>query len=312
MSMQPIVPFEPISTDQYPEGPNWVAQVKWDGVRVLTYYDGRELKLFNRKLNERTFHYPELSDISEYCMARSVILDGEIIALKDGKPSFYEVMKRDGITKLNKARYLANTIPITYMIFDILFYNDQWVTSNTLLERQKILEDIIVPNNCTHLVENFYEIKALFDVIKKQNMEGILIKDLSSIYLINGKDRRWRKKKFYKDLIAVVGGVILKNNIVNSLLLGLYDRNGHFIYIGNVGSGKFTQKDWHDFTQGIQPFIQSTVPFANKPSRLKEATWLKPIITVKIKFTDWTESHGLRQPNIQAIVNVSPEECVLE
>jgi len=311
MGLKPVIPFEPISTEQIPDGPQWVAQVKWDGVRVLTYYDGDEVRLFNRKLNERTFHYPELANISEYCSARSVILDGEIIALKDGKPSFYEVMKRDGITNLSNVNAAKKKTLITYMIFDILFYNGQWVTSYHLVERQKMLSDIIKPMDYVQLVENFDDVEALYEVIKAQEMEGIIIKDLSSRYVINGKDQRWRKKKFYRDLIAVIGGVTLRGNIVNSLLLGLFGDDGRLWYIGHAGTGRLTQKDWYDLTEGIRPLIEPRMPFVNKPPRLKETIWLKPVITVKVKFAEWIDGHTLRQPSIQALVGVSAHECLL-
>ncbi|GMA51215.1 hypothetical protein GCM10025857_25720 [Alicyclobacillus contaminans] len=74
--------------DDLPAGPGWVAQVKWDGVRILTYSDGREVHLFNRRRNNRTLHYPELVDVSAYSTAKSVIYDGEVIAWRRGKPSF--------------------------------------------------------------------------------------------------------------------------------------------------------------------------------------------------------------------------------
>ncbi|MBA4495151.1 RNA ligase family protein [Paenactinomyces guangxiensis] len=311
MQLKPVIPFEPINTDPLPDGPQWVAQVKWDGVRVLTYYDGDEVRLFNRKLNERTVHYPELVKVSEYCSARSVILDGEIIALKDGKPSFYKVMKRDGITKLSNVITVMKNIPITYMIFDVLYFNDQWVISHSLAERQKILSEIIKPKDYVQLVENFDDAKALYEVIKAQEMEGLVVKDLSSSYLINGKDQRWRKKKFYKDLIAVVGGVTLRDTIVNSLLLGLFDHDGRLWYIGHAGTGRLTQKDWYELTKSIKPLIESTMPFVNKPPRSKQTIWLKPEITVKVNFTEWIDGHTLRQPSIQAFVDIPPQECLL-
>ncbi|MDB5052920.1 MAG: ligase [Bacilli bacterium] len=97
MELEPVIPFEPIRSNSIPEGSVWIHQIKWDGVRVLTYYDGFKCRLFNRKLNERTNQYPELLDVKSYCHSDSVILDGEIIALgSDGKPSFHEVMRRDG------------------------------------------------------------------------------------------------------------------------------------------------------------------------------------------------------------------------
>src|SRR5262245_27203730 len=95
LELRPVVPFEPVSTDAMPFGNQWVAQIKRDGVRVLTYFDGKEVRLINRKLNDRTLQYPEISNIRSYSSANSVILDGEVISLKDGKPSFHEIMRRD-------------------------------------------------------------------------------------------------------------------------------------------------------------------------------------------------------------------------
>ncbi|MBH8607923.1 RNA ligase family protein [Thermoactinomyces sp. CICC 10521] len=312
MPLTPIIPFEPTSTDIIPDEDNWVAQVKWDGVRVLTYWDGNQVKLYNRKKNERTFHYPELLPIQTYCKAKSVILDGEIISLgSDGKPSFHEVMRRDGIRRLERVKQVRKDVPICYMIFDVIYCDGQWLTERSLLERSEILSRIIVPGEHVQLVTSHEDAEALFQVIKEHEMEGIVIKDLSSTYLINGKDPRWRKKKFYRDLIAVVGGVTLRDTIVNSLLLGLFDRDGRLWYIGHAGTGRLTRKDWLELTRGIKPLIISTMPFANKPSRWKETIWLKPEITVKVNFAEWSVGHTLRQPSIQAFVDVPPHECLL-
>ncbi len=59
MILKPVVPFEPINTDKLPAGDHWVAQVKWDGVRMLSYFDGSNVQLVNRKLNNRSLQYPE-------------------------------------------------------------------------------------------------------------------------------------------------------------------------------------------------------------------------------------------------------------
>lgn len=313
MDLNLVVPFEPISTDAFPDGPEWVSQVKWDGVRILTYFDGHESRLFNRRKNERTLHYPEITDVYSYCNADSVILDGEVIALgSDGKPSFYEVMRRDGIRRMEKVPQIQKAVPITYMVFDVLYVNKQWVTSYSLKERQELLNTIITPNNHVQLVENFDNAKSLYQVIKTQGMEGVIMKDLSSTYLINGKDPRWRKKKFYRDLIAVIGGVTLRNNIVNSVLLGLFDSSGGFWYIGHAGTGRLTQSDWRKLTERIRPFVQKNMPFVNKPPRTAYTLWLQPEITAKIQYADWIDGHSLRQPSIQGFVDIPADQCVLE
>ncbi|MDT3699227.1 MAG: RNA ligase family protein [Thermincola sp.] len=311
MDLKPIIPFEPVKVNKIPVGDNWVAQVKWDGVRILTYFDGREVRLFNRKLNERTLQFPELVDIKRYCAASSIVLDGEVIALQEGKPSFQTVMKRDGVRQPDKITRAMKDTPVIYMIFDILFYNGRWVYDLSLRQRQEILTESIEPYNDIQLVENFDDAQGLFDVVSAQGLEGIVCKDLASKYGIKAKDRRWQKLKNYLDLVAVVGGVTFRGNIVNALLLGLYDQAGRFWYIGHAGTGRLTMSEWRHLTEGIKPLITTERPFANKPERIKTAIWLKPSITVKIKFVEWTSRQTLRQPSIQAFVDMPPEDCRL-
>ncbi|PWA12672.1 DNA ligase [Pueribacillus theae] len=313
MQFQPIIPFEPIKTEDIPTGENWIFQVKWDGVRLLTYYDGKDVQLFNRKKNERTFHYPELTDIRSFCKADSVILDGEVIALGiDGKPSFHEVMRRDGIRRLERVSHLRNSVPVTYMIFDIIFYNGEWMNDFRLEERLKLLSDLIIPGNAVQLVPSFGNGQLLYQAIEQQELEGMVIKDLNSKYVINGKNASWQKKKNYNDLIAVVAGVTFRSGIVNSLLLGLYDQKGRLWYIGHAGSGKMKSTEWRQLTEKINHLKTNNNPFFNNPARIKEAVWIKPKLTVKVHFLEWTEGHELRQPVIQAFVNVPPSKCVFD
>lgn len=313
MLLKPVVPFEPVTTDIIPQGENWLAQVKWDGVRVLTYYDGELVGLYNRKLNERTGNYPELLDIKAYCEATSVILDGEIIALGPaGKPSFNQVMKRDGIRRLENVARAVKAVPITYMIFDILYLNGQWLNSQPLSSRQESLQQVIRPNDYVQVVTSHEEGEALFQAMEEYGMEGIVVKRKDSPYLIGGKKNFWCKIKNYQDVIAVVGGFTLNSGIVNAVLLGLYDQSGKLWYIGHTGTGRLSQQDWRDLTKRLQPLISQEKPFNNKVEREREAFWVKPQLTVKVQFVEWTSTRSLRQPSIQAFVDVQPEECILE
>ena len=313
MQLSPIVPFEPMSTDNIPQGNQWLAQIKWDGVRILTYYDGKEVKLFNRKINERTNHYPELQNISNFCTADSVILDGEIIALgPNGKPSFHEVMRRDGLRRLEKVSQVQKQVPISYMIFDIVFYNGEWINTQSLQRRMELLKEIIKPNETVQLVTSYENSEHLFQIIKEQEMEGIVLKDRESKYIIGGKNNHWQKKKYYRDVIAVVGGVTLRDGIVNALILGLYDPQGNLWYIGHAGTGRLKKEDWRNLTKEISTIIIKERPFINKPERMKEAIWLKPYLTVKVQFSEWTPGHTLRHPSIQSFMDLPPEQCLLE
>ncbi|WP_085521777.1 ATP-dependent DNA ligase [Tuberibacillus sp. Marseille-P3662] len=312
MNLQPIVPFEPIRMDQAPNGESLIAQVKWDGVRVLTYYDGETVNLFNRKQNNRTEQFPELIEIQNYCDASSVILDGEVIALgTDGQPSFHEVMRRDGIRNIEKVEQRRQEIPISYMIFDMIYYNGEWIDQWPLQERMELLKKVIIPSNTIQVVPSHSDSDTLFSVVKKHQLEGIVVKDVTRAYQIKGKDDRWVKVKNYRDLTAVVGGVTKRSGIVNALLLGLYDHTGGLHYIGHTGTGKLTAHDWRDLTERVEPLITKIKPFVNQPERSQDAIWLEPQLTVKVNFIEWPEGRTLRQPSIQAFVDQSPEDCTL-
>lgn len=309
MKLEPVVPFEPIATDRLPEGKEWIAQLKWDGVRMLVYYDGERTRLVNRKLNERTMQYPELLEVSSYCKADSVILDGEIIALEGSKPSFHQVMKRDSLRSSQRIPFVRQQVPVVYMIFDILYYNGSWVTSQPLLERQQLLERIIRPTPYAQVVPSYTEIAGLFEVVKQHQLEGIVCKDSSSVYAINGKDKRWLKKKLFQDVVAVVGGVTHRAGTVNALLLGLYDEAGRLWYIGHAGTGKLTQQDWKSVTERARELTIREKPFVNQPERSKDAVWIRPDMTVKVHFMEWTHNRTLRQPSIQSFMDIAPRDC---
>jgi bifunctional non-homologous end joining protein LigD len=311
--MKPILPMEPTGSESIPQGQDWIAQVKWDGVRVLTYYDGDNVRLYNRKINERTRHYPEITDIRSYCDAGSAILDGEVIALgPDGRPSFHEVMRRDGLRRMEKVPQMQRAVPITYMIFDVVYKDGVWLDRRPLQERMEILAAMIKPDHHVQLVSSHDEGRALFDVVKQHGLEGIVMKKRTSPYFIGEKRDVWQKIKNYRDLIAAIGGFTLRDGIVNAVLLGLYDDQGRFWYIGHTGTGKLTHQQWKELTARLAPTVVKERPFVNKPERHADAFWVQPTLTAKIKYAEWTEGRSLRQPSIQAFVDVPPYECTFE
>lgn len=311
MDFTPLLPFEPVTAKQLPQGDEWVAQIKFDGVRMLTYGTNQSVELWNRRQHERTHHYPELLRLGEYCRAQSVILDGEIVAFVDEKPSFYQVMKRDGIRDLKRVQRVREQVPIAYMVFDILHVDGRDTTGLPLNARQKLLQDVMLPHETVHLVDNFEDGDGLFRAVQTHGLEGVVVKNLTSTYVVNGKDTRWQKKKCTKDTVAVVGGVTHRDGVVNALLLGLYDASGAFTYVGKAGSGRLTSSDWRDITIATETIRASHAPFSNPP-QVSNVTWLVPRLTVKVEFLEWVDGHSMRHPVIQAFVNAHPQSCRLE
>lgn len=306
----PLVPFEPISRDVIPTGQNWIAQIKWDGVRMLAYEDGQGIQLINRRLHNRTAQYPELVQPRNLCSVPSYILDGEIIALDPdtGKPSFYHVLRRDRMSRPDGIAQAVNQIPVTYMIFDILFCDGVWVTDQPLAKRQRLLHQVLNPAPHVQEVTNTSDPDALLTVMRQHQMEGIVCKDLSSTYGINGKDQRWQKVKIFHDLYAMIGGVTYRSGIVNAIAVGVYD-GPNFVYIGHVGTGKLNSDSWRKLTEEVQPLIRKDRPFHNIPERSAETTWVEPQIGVKVQFMELTHHLTLRHPSIQAFASVKRDEC---
>lgn len=313
MMIEPVRPFEPVVSDTIPEGPEWIHQIKWDGVRMLAYADGGRTRLFNRRQNERTANYPELADVADYCSASSAIFDGEVIALgPDGKPSFHEVMRRDGIRRYNRVNTLVADIPVYYMIFDVLFYNGRWVNDRTLEERTDLLRTLVNESDQVHLVTSDTDGAALFDVVRNQDMEGVVSKKRDSSYALSGKDARWQKIKYDRDLVAVIGGASYRQGSVNAVLLGLYDRQDQFVFVGSAGAGKLAAEEWKQLSEWIKRTKTDHCPFHAIPETDRPTAWIRPALTVKVTYAGWTEGRALRQPVIQAIVAEDPESCKFE
>ncbi|HHY37070.1 MAG TPA: DNA ligase [Firmicutes bacterium] len=310
--MEPVIPMEPKASTTIPRGTEWIGQIKWDGVRLLTYWDGIGVRLFNRRRKERTWHYPELTAIKSYCTAASAILDGEVVALgQDGKPSFSRVMKRDGIRRPERVKELQRTIPIAYLIFDVLYCNGEWLGERPFRDREEILSRIIFPNGYCLRVVSYSDGRALFAAVKEQGLEGIVMKRLDSPYILGGKKDYWLKIKNYHDLVAVIGGFTLDGSRANALLLGLYDDRGSLHYVGRVGTGRLTQEEWRSLTESLRLLQIPDRPFANGPRVSPSARWVKPRFTVRIQHLGWTDDYLLRQPSIQEVADIPPRECRL-
>jgi bifunctional non-homologous end joining protein LigD len=310
MARIPFTPPEPMLADEVPAGPEWLHQIKWDGIRLLTYYHARQTQLFNRRGSERTAFYPELCEAGAYLSAESAVLDGEVIALDAaGKPSFHEVMKREGIHTVAHVDRAVSAVPVTYMVFDIALYNGRWLANIRLDQRLALLADVVTHRERVRTAETFADGTALLHAVRKQQMEGIVSKRRDSGYLIGRTMSSWKKIKNDRDLIAVVGGVTFRGDAVNALLLGLYDEAGRLLYIGHAGSG-LSEDDRILLTRAAAVLRRRTMPFARPPGRLTGACWLRPLLTVKVRFREWTPVGSLRQPVIAALVRREPQSCV--
>src|SRR5664279_1253534 len=98
-----------------PRGPEWAHEIKWDGMRVLADVAGGRLRLSSRNENEVTSSFPELGTLAGPGLPDDMLLDGEVVALEAGLPSFSALAERMHVSNATKARRLAASRPVTFM-----------------------------------------------------------------------------------------------------------------------------------------------------------------------------------------------------
>ncbi|WP_342346151.1 ATP-dependent DNA ligase [Paenibacillus mangrovi] len=170
---------------------DYIFEPKVDGHRLIFSQQSGVIRLYTRHNNDCTMQYPELHVPFE----DDIILDGEIACVdpETGISDFEAVMSRFQAKKADKINGLTRTLPITYVIFDILMYRGRDLRRLSLMERKAILSNIILPGKAfgvTPFVEEAGE--ALFEQIEAWGMEGIVGKRKNSQYISRRSDA-WRK-----------------------------------------------------------------------------------------------------------------------
>ena len=276
--------------------PDWLFEIKWDGVRTLACIQGQKVRLWSRSHREITNEYPELSHLAENVNAENVWLDGEIVALdSDGRSDFQLLQQRFSILKPTEA--LLKQVPVVYYVFDILYCDGHDLRQVPLLERKSFLAQVLKPDALVRYSDHQLEKgKELYEVAVERHLEGILGKQIHSAYP-EGRTTAWLKFKLSKELDAVIGGWTDPRGTrehFGALLLGLYDGK-KLEFISGVGSG-FSVPVQERLMPQLEKLQSSKCPFATKPETREKAYWIKPELVARVKYSGWTEDRHLRQP----------------
>ncbi|MCW3491438.1 non-homologous end-joining DNA ligase [Dethiobacter alkaliphilus] len=305
--------MEPVMASGVPQASDLLYQVKWDGVRMLAHVGHGKIMLHNRKLRQRTGHYPELSRLGQLLQGEA-ILDGEIVALKDGRPSFPLILERDliggsGEPDPGKVRQRARQVPVFYMVFDLIYHNGRDLTALPLSQRQALLAEILPKDETVQTVESFTDGEALFAAVSENKMEGIVAKEPNSLYQRGKKNAAWKKIKVRQRQLVAIGGYTVKDGQINALLAGAYHQ-GQLVYLGRVATGLRGQ-DIRELTPFLNESLQTAPPFVNA-SPARDRVWVEPRLVALIDFQEWTEDLRMRQPVIKGFTKDRPEDCVLQ
>lgn len=177
----------------------WLTQLKLDGIRCILSKINGTINLYSRHKNNINSKFPELQSIE---IPDNIILDGELIVYtNDGKPDFEAVMEK---FMSSKSEY-----QVTFCVFDVIQYNNIRITHLPLIERLELLSDIVSEDNTLITKVPFVEGNAIayFDLIKQQDLEGIVIKRKDSKYQINKRSSDWLKVINYKYTDVFIAGL---------------------------------------------------------------------------------------------------------
>lgn len=289
---------------------DYAFEFKWDGVRALLFFDGQRLRIESRNLLDVTAHYPEFQALAPQFRGRRLILDGELVALNErGQPDFPLLTRRMHVQAPSPA--LLARVPVTYMVFDILYLDGKLLFELPYLERRALLAR--VPLSGPALVPPFAPGAGdeLLQAARDLALEGVVAKKLASPYEPGRRGPAWLKIKNIHTTELVVGGWVPERSQrgrgrVGALLLGYY-ADGVLRYAGRVGTG-FDAAEHEHLTARLQHLASSSSPFADAVPR-KDVLFVKPRLVAQIEYRRWPEGGSIQQAAYKGLrTDKAPEE----
>jgi bifunctional non-homologous end joining protein LigD len=282
-------------------------EYKWDGVRALCFLDERNgsLRLLSRNQLDITMRYPELSALSDALAGHRVILDGEIVALDDaGRPSFARLQRRMHVANPGVVRSLMRTVPIWYVLFDLLYLDRRSTMNLPYEQRRELLENLTLAGPFWQVTPaHVGEGEPMLEAARANHLEGLVAKRLDSIYEPGRRSPAWRKIKITHRQEFVVGGWVEQNgdpSRVGSLLIGYYDCDGKLRFAGGVGSG-FTDAEHARLVGLLRRHEVSRSSFAERIPHQRIARFVMPTLVIEVEYRRWPEDGLVQQGTYQGL-----------
>src|SRR5947208_900354 len=298
-----ILPMMAVAGATLPIGTDWLYEVKWDGVRALCWIDKTaeepQVHVASRKGTSIEQQYPELQEVAKAVDAQSAILDGEVVAFDErGVPSFQLLQNRIGASPRSASK-LAQSYPVSYFAFDLLYLDGYDLRSTPLAERKQLLASVLHSTPAVRHSEHFVgKGNELLQAVRETGLEGVVAKQAFSKYE-SKRSRDWVKVKVVTQHDFVICGWLEgERDYFGALALAYYE-GGRLVYAGNVGSG-FTQESLKSVYQKLAPLKISKSPLSTVPKdmgvSMDKVTWVKPELVCTVKFSSWTDDIRLRAP----------------
>jgi DNA ligase D-like protein (predicted ligase) len=254
-------------------------EVKWDGFRALATIDDEGLKLRSRRQLDMTARFKDLDFLRR--APKGLALDGEIVALTEGRPDFEKLLETKGG-------------PVAYMVFDVVYVDYVRTTARPLRERRALAAEVVdaLANPRLMLSEGVIGTgKAFFAQLVARGFEGVVGKRLDSKYEAGQRTGAWIKCKRTETVHCAIIGYVAEGGDLRSLSLAAPDAQGGLRYVGRCGSG-LDVKHRRELLPLLRAQHRATpLVLCNEP-----AQWVEPGLYCAVKFVERTKSGHLRAP----------------
>jgi bifunctional non-homologous end joining protein LigD len=283
------------AAEELPKGPAWTYEFKWDGVRALVEITDERVSIRSRRGNEVTIAYPELASLGTGI--EDALIDGEIVAFSEGRPSFGVLQTRMHVRGRIQARELATHSPVSFIAFDVLRLYGVDVTGRPLRERRATLARLATDHPGWTVSPAFDDGPATEAAAREHGLEGVVAKRLSSPYRTGLRAPDWIKVRFlHRQEFVVLGweSDATRPKVLSSLWLGYHDGSG-FAFAGKVGSG-LSDRAARALAARLHPSPVSSLATDPPASPGRVVTWVYPDTVVEVSYSEWAPDGRLRQP----------------
>ncbi len=285
--------------DALPRNGGWAFEFKWDGIRALFDVTERGAHLYSRAGNDVTTAYPEL--LAQADGLDDALLDGEIVAFVDGRPSFEALQTRMHVRSKTEARRLAGTLPVTFMVFDVLRRYGVDLTSRPYTDRRATLDRWLGADEAWTLSPSFDDGPATEAAARQHGLEGVVAKRAASLYRPGIRSRDWGKLRFEHtgDFVVVGWEAPADEDRLSSLVLASWN-DGTLIFAGKAGSG-LTGRSAADLQRRMTARV--TCPLDPEPpgSPGRRTQWVEPEVVVEVRYAMVTSEGRLRHPVLHRV-----------
>jgi bifunctional non-homologous end joining protein LigD len=282
---------------QLPSGAQWWYELKWDGVRAICDLRGGAARLYARRGPEITVAYPELAGLAAAVAGRRAVLDGEVTVLDErGRPSFRALAERMHVREATRAARLAQTVPVTYLIFDVLALDGAELLGWPYEERRRILDGLGLGGDRWLVPPAFDDGPATLAAAREYQLEGVVAKRASGVYRPGTRTPDWVKVKLEQTADFVVGGYRPGARALGALLVGVPGEAG-LEFRGRVGGGISAASE-RELLETLEPLEAVDCPFAGTLPRedSRGAVWVRPEVVVEVRYSERTADRRLRFP----------------